>query len=301
MLDHGLLFSHRLRVARFERWPEQLKEQVQLLDLLLRTCQRTGRPIHLFRGLPVPRKAFFFCDALPSILRSLLGSTELRLEQFDMALERLETARIILNENSLGYPLLMLYANPDTRLGAVCQCWCHFHEQYSTASSDKKKIYTHIATRLQQNYNQLKEEPMSHDDAPLVTLGERAAAFQNTPRGGASTNEEMLCFKLTMDTLRDLVALEQTDDRSLLNGIAGELELNLERKRKTFLTHAATLQERCLNFAAFFVDEIWHPILKERLPSQRRLRTMGSIYRMAFLTAARAKFADKSETKTTND
>lgn len=134
---------------------------------------------------------------------------------------------------------------------------------------------------------------MSHNDAPLVRLGERAADFQKTPGRNASTNEEMLCFKLTMNTLRDLVALEQTDDRSLINGIAGELEHNLERKGKTFLSQAATRQQRCLDFAAFFVEAVWHPVLKKRLPSQRRLRTMGSIYRMAFLTAAREKYDNK--------
>ncbi len=137
---------------------------------------------------------------------------------------------------------------------------------------------------------------MSHNDAPLVTLGEKAADFQKTPGRNASTNEEMLAFKLTMDILRDLVSLGQTDDLSLVNGIAGELELNLERKRKTFLTQAATRQQRCLDFAAYFVEAIWHPVLQERLPSRQRLRAMGSIYRMAFLTAARTKYDDKPPT-----
>ena len=287
VLDHSLLFSRRQRVARFECWPERIKEQVQLLDLLLRTCIRTGRPIHLFRGLPTPQKAFFYCDAMPPLLRNLLGGAELRLEQFDNALKRLETALVILNENSLGHQLLKQYVDPATRLGAVCQCWCRFHDQ-STAPV--------TLNTLQKEYNQLKEEPMSRDDAPLVTLGERAATFQKTPSRNASTNEEMLCFKLTMDTLRDLVALEQTDDRSLINGIAGELELNLERKGKTFLSQATVRQERCLDFAAFFVKEIWHPVLKKRLPSQRRLRAMGSIYRMAFLTASREKHNDDKTT-----
>ncbi len=291
VLRHNLLFSSRQRIARFERWPEQLKEQIQLLDLLLRTCRRTGRPIHLFRGLPTPQKAFFFCDALPPTLNNLLGGTELRLEQFDAALKRLETAQAILNENSLGHPLLKLYVNPATRLGAVCQCWCCFH----TTSGDNKN-HNALATRLQKEYNQLKEEPMSHNDAPLVTLGEKAADFQKTPGRNASTNEEMLAFKLTMDILRDLISLGQTDDLSLVNGIAGELELNLERKRKTFLTQAATRQQRCLDFAAYFVEAIWHPVLQERLPSRQRLRAMGSIYRMAFLTAARTKYDDKPPT-----
>lgn len=288
VLRHNLLFTGRQRIARFERWPERLKEQLQLLDLLLRTCQRSGRPIHLFRGLPTAQKAFFFCDALPPTLRSLLGGAELRLEQFEDALKRLETAQTIFKENSLGHPLLKLYADPATRLGAVCQCWCRFHE-----TSGKNKTHSAITTRLQKEYNNLKEETMSHNDAPLVRLGERAADFQKTPGRNASTNEEMLCFKLTMNTLRDLVALEQTDDRSLINGIAGELEHNLERKGKTFLSQAATRQQRCLDFAAFFVEAVWHPVLKKRLPSQRRLRTMGSIYRMAFLTAAREKYDNK--------
>lgn len=293
VLQHNLLFSRRLRIARFERWPERLEEQIGLLDLLLRTAQRTGRPIHLFRGLPTIQKAFFYCDALPPTLVRLLGNTALRLEQFEAVLQRLETARAILNENSLGQNVLWLYANPSTRLGAVCQCWCRFHEQLKSLPG-KTITLVAIANRLHNEYDQLKEENMSLDDAPLVTLGERAAGFQKTPSRNASTNEEMLIFKLTIDTLRDLVALEQTDDRSLVNGIAGELEHNLERKGKTFLRQATTRQQRCLDFATFFVEAIWHPVLKERLPSQRRLRAMGSIYRMAFLTAARERHNQKA-------
>lgn len=290
VLQHSLLFSHRQRIARFERWPERLKEQIQLLDLLLRTCRHTGRPIHLFRGLPTAQKAFFFCDALPPTLIRLLGGTELRLEQFDSVLNRLETAQAIVDENSLGLSLLKLYTNPATRLGAVCQCWCRFHEQLKIPSSGKDKAPIATIIRLQNEYDNLKEETMSHNDAPLVTMGERAADFQKTPSRNASTNEEMLSFKLTMDTLRDLITLEQTDDRSLINGIAGELEHNLERKGKTFLSQAATRQQRCLDFATFFVEAVWHPVLKEHLPSQRQVRAMGSIYRMAFLTAAREKY-----------
>lgn len=294
VLNPSLLFTGRQRIARFERWPERVKDQLDMLDLLLRSCLRTGRPIHLFRGLPTEQKAFFHCDALPMILIHLLGGTELRLEQFDSALTRLEMAKAMLNDNSLGYQVLQMYANPGTRFGAICRSWCRFRE---SAKEKKNKFIAVFIRRLEHQFinmyeKRVEDTSMQSQDAPFVTLGELAATIQKTPPRTSSANEEMLLLNLTMKTLRTLIVTPQTaDNRSLINGIAGELDTKLN-KGKSFLTYSVTRQERCLEFAEFFVKNIWEKVLQRRLPSQRQMRSLGSIYRMSFILAARKKHED---------
>ncbi|MGL4185238.1 MAG: hypothetical protein ACRCR4_05600, partial [Thiotrichaceae bacterium] len=74
-------YKNRCRLARLERIPEKIEDQLHSLRLMLQACLRIGRPIHIFRGLPTPQKAFFYFDAMPNVLKALLGFNELRLEQ----------------------------------------------------------------------------------------------------------------------------------------------------------------------------------------------------------------------------
>src|SRR5690606_10350979 len=67
-------YRARYRIARLERIPENTEDQINLIRLLLTACLRIGRPIHVFKGLPTPQKAFFYFDAMPSILKQLLGN-----------------------------------------------------------------------------------------------------------------------------------------------------------------------------------------------------------------------------------
>lgn len=105
-------YRQRFRVARFECLPEQTDQQVVLLHLLLRAALRIGRPLHLFRGLPTTEKAFFAFDAMPQRLADLIGGNRLRIEQIPRALERLETARLILETNGLGFEVFDRYRYP---------------------------------------------------------------------------------------------------------------------------------------------------------------------------------------------
>lgn len=276
-LEH---YRGRYRIARFERLAEKTEAQVNQLRLLLQACRRIGRPLHVFRGLPTPQRAFFHYDALPRLLAELIGDNSLRLEQIPEALKHLETAQTLLEANGLGYDVLRLYANPNTRFQALCFAWCHLRDTGKTATELLDEYFIH-----RENHT------MSIQDAALVRFGECAAKVQRRPGYQASGNEEMLVFNLCLEFTLGARALGQADDISLINGIASELEVNLVRKNK-----AAARQHRdndplrsgCLDVAGQFVYEVWNGVLKARPPTQHARRILGSIYRMAFLQAAQA-------------
>lgn len=279
-------YRQRFRVARFESVPEKTEQQVTLLHLLLRSALRIGRPLHLFRGLPTNEKAFFAYDAMPRRLADLIGGSRLRIEQIPSALERLESARLILDTHGLGFDVFDRYARPGTRLGAICLTWSCLHDAAESGKPDR-------SLRFRREFEQcIKESNMSKTEAPLVRLGRVAAHIQQRPRGGASTNEEMLTFNLSLTTAIGAWRLGQRDPDSLVMAIAGELETNLARKRKIACADnrpEETLTEAFLSFARVFVDDVWFGVMQGRPPAQASRRILGSIYRMSFLTAPRPK------------
>jgi hypothetical protein len=290
-------YRHRYRVARFERMPERTEDQVDQLRLLLRAALRFGRPLHLFRGLPSPERAFFAFDAMPHRLADLIGGSRLRLEQIQPALDRLETANLILSTNGLGFEVFDRYARPVTRLGAVCLAWAQLHDDAKDGQADR-------SGRFRREFEQLMEKPlMSDTEAPLVELGRAAARIQQRPRGGASANEELLSFNLSLETAIGAWKLKQRDAESLTMAIAGELETNLARKQKIAAAKnrdGEILQDAFVAFARRFVDDVWFGVLKGRPPAQASRRVLAGIYRMSFLTAPRPKSDAEPETNAAN-
>ena len=291
------VYRHRYRIARFERQPAQTRDLLDWLRLLMQASRRLGRPVHLFRGLPVPEKAFFAIDSLPTRLADLLGGNRLRLEQLPHALERLNTALLILDANGLGYEVLNRYARPDTRLGAVCLAWTHFQDASRTGSAGS---HFHPASRFRFEFEQLlKENAMSNTEAPLVALGRAASRIQRWPGYDASRNEELMTFNLSLETAIGAWRLGQADPASLAMAIAGELEVNLARKdlfaSGKHRPEGETLSQALITFAQQFVDEVWFGVLKGRPPAQTSRRILGSIYRLSFLTAARPQSKGAAE------
>lgn len=290
-------YRHRYRVARFERVPERTVDQVDQLHLLLRAALRFGRPVHLFRGLPSPEHAFFLFDAMPRRLSDLIGGSRLRLEQIPSALERLETANLILSTNGLGFEVFDRYARPATRLGAVCLAWAQLHDDAKDRQSDR-------SGRFRREFEQLMEEPlMSDTEAPLVELGRAAARIQRYPGGMASGNLELLTFNLALETAIAAYKLNQRDTDSLAMAIAGELETNLVRRQQQSARNTRDnvgLTDECIAFARRFVDHVWFGVLDGRPPAQANRRVLASIYRMSFLTAPRAKSDAEPKTTTEN-
>jgi hypothetical protein len=280
------VYRHRYRIARFERMPEQIEKQVDLLRLLLQAALRVGRPLHLFRGLPTAKKAFFTYDAMPRRLAELVGGSQLRLEQIPAALKRLETANLILSTNGLGFEVFDRYTRPATRVGGICLAWALLHDRAKDGKAD-------WSMRFRREFEQLiEEQPMTDTEAPLVDLGRAAARIQQRPLSGAAANEELLSFNLSLETAIVAWRLGQCDPESLTMAIAGELETNLARKQKIArkeLREGELLRNAFICFARDFVDNVWFGVLNGRPPAQASRRVLAAIYRMSFLTAPRPK------------
>lgn len=274
------IYRSRHRIARLERMPEKLTSQVDKIRLFLKAARRIGRPIHIFRGLPVPQRAFFHYDAMPRAMADLLGGNSLRLEQIPEALERLEVAQVLMDTNGLGYETFRRYANPKTRFGAICLAW--------NVLNGEKNPPGAIISGLAEAFLEHKEgNQMSELDGALVRFGRAAAEIQKRPAQDISGNEGALVFKIALDAVTAARRTQQVDEASLTYAVAGELETNLSRKNKTWIEHPEVLRKKCLDVAEVFVRDVWLGALKGRPPGQSDLRVLKSIYRMAFMMANR--------------
>jgi len=278
------VYQSRYRMARLERMAEKTKEQVNQLRMLLKATHRLGRSLHIFRGLPTQQREFFYYDAMPRLLSDLIGGNALRLEQLANARQQLEIAQSILETNGLGYDILRLYANSNTRFGAICLIWCVINESKQASEYLLKHFKSEYLKYVQ------GEEIMKPEDGSLVKLGRSAAGIQQFIGAGASASEQLLVFKLCLDAVNDARLVKQTDAQSLIYAVAGELEHNLTRKGKAAASKhrgGKSLTAACLEVAELFVKEVWLGVLNAHAPSQRNRRILGSIYRMAFLQAPR--------------
>ena len=287
------IYRYRYRLARLERIPERLASskqgkknlpgQIEILHSILRACLRVGRPLHLFRGLPTQQKAFFYFDAMPHIPQYIIGSNELRLEQIPSALKRLEIAKTISSAAGLGYDVLTMFALPKTRFAACALVW-----GYAEDRLEDKKLSSSMRYLQVQMIQSQQESEMSEQDGALVRLGQAATVIQYMPTKHTHS-EELLVFNLCLDTTIGLLAMQQQDRSSLINGIADQLSINLKRKSKEGfgLYREDKLDEACLTFAEQFVDEVWFGVLSGKPPAQKEKRLLSAIYRMAFIQAHR--------------
>lgn len=295
----GELYKSRLRMARYERVPEKLEHQIQQLRMLVQSTRRLGRPIHVFKGLPIVKKEFFYYDAMPPILKQLLGGNAFRLEQLKTVGDRLELAETLINSNGLGYETLRLYASPNTRFRAICLAYTHLEQK-----SEEKRGYTgKVSNALFQEYQTFMEKQMINEqDQPLVQFGKLAAEIQSYPR---SNSKEMMVFQLSLEAAQEAKRAKLEGKKTLVYAVAGNLETNLIRRGDATRKRSGEdlpLQERCLKVAEYFVDQIWLQILEGRAPAQRMKRILGAVFRMAFLQESKRLLKERqTENRNTND
>ena len=286
------IYRNRYRMARLERIPETLEGQVNFLRMLLNATRRIGRPIHLFRGLPMLRKAYFYFDAMPRVLVDLIGSNNLYIEQLPDAIDHLRMAADLLETRGLGYDVLKCYAAKKTRFGTICLSWCHLRDRDKGRSELSNRLHKEFTTYMED------EKPMNIRDGALVRLGKAAAGIQRNPGGAASSSEELLVFKICLDAADQARRIGQQDPASLIYAIAGELKTNLVRKDKAAARihrEKKSLVDGCIALAELFVNDVWFGVLGSKSPTQKSRRILSSIYRMAFLKTHQDRAQEKRD------
>ncbi|MBF0411223.1 MAG: hypothetical protein HQK70_00755 [Desulfamplus sp.] len=274
------MYQGRHRMARLETFPEKTKDQIEFLIMILKATRRIGRPMHMFRGLPVRQKSYFYFDAMPKVLKNLIGGNSLYLEQIPKALEELEMAQLIIETHGLGYDVLKLYADKSTRFKALCLIWSHLRSKEADRTKFAGKLYSMYDYFMEDN------SIMKQEDNALVRLGKVATSIQKRPFGQTSASEELLVFKICFDTVTSARKYGQMDEESLIYAIAGELETNLVRKDKAASRNnrdGKNLIDGCLEVAQLFVKDIWTGLLNGQTPGQKNKRILSSIYRISFI------------------
>lgn len=131
---------------------------------------------------------------------------------------------------------------------------------------------------------------IENKEGALIRLGQAAAKIQNYVGITDSTSEQLLVFKICLETVNNLRSISQTDSQSLIYSITGELEDKLSKKHKN---SGKWLMDGCREVAELFVNQVWLGVLKGRAPSQRHRRVLASIYRMASLQAHKERVEAK--------
>jgi len=300
-LDDLAQYKGRCRIARFESFADNTEGQIKQLYWLLQGMSRLGRPMHIFRGLPVQSRAFFHFDALPEWLGELLQeredgehARELRLEQIPCAIERLDLAQVILRTNSLGYDVLRLYAASRTRFMAICRIWLKLQEESMVRREIKDSLLEeYLAYTTGENMRD-----MNKSDTAVLEFARQAVRIQSNRGAGATMRKQLQVLDLCLEFMsgqrkHGRLKMDTEEERKALKlGIGGWLEDNLTRRKdyaaKSYW-QAETYKDACLDVARYFVETVWPDTFEGRIPSLERLRNIKSIYRMAFIQCYQPK------------
>lgn len=283
-------FTRRIRIARYEEMPTRLISvgmepgQIGCVKMTFEAAQRTGRPIHLFRGLPVSRPEFVAFDALPQPIEQLLGGIGFRLERLAWCVARLRGMEAVANATGFGAELALRMADPNSRFGAACDALARTED--STSNDPMLFAIRTFATTLLGDPDTMP----STNDRALVAFGEEMARAQRIPLREDGGNVTELGLRTALDTAEALERIGQTNDDSLVAGIAGEIETALIRRglaARQGVRNGQSLTDAIAAATTVFVREVWSGAFDRTVPSSRIRRVALATYRFAFEREAR--------------
>jgi hypothetical protein len=289
--ETGLRKRHR--IAHYEEFPARLvgngKEPGQLgfVAMVVKTAMRTGRPVHVFRGQPVPRPEFVYFDTLPGAIEMILGSNGLRLEQLPEALRLLRGIETCASTTGLGIDLAMAIADPATRFSAACDLMRRVDLRGDKTSMEMSGSYW-FADHL------LREENtrMGKNDGAYVSYGKAVAAMQRAANASDGGGYSELGMKFAVEAAEQLAADGITDDESMIAAIAESLATNFKRNKQIASSIAREkrgIEELAAEAAAIFVQKVWHGPFENESPSSARRRIALATYRYSFTNESRRR------------
>lgn len=297
-------YQTRTHLGRFESLPKHFADRsdgksvmpgrISFFRVAMQAAYRYGRPLHLFSGLPHPRREFFYCDCLDPELRVLLGQEGWRIEDLPDAMQKLELVGIIAGppkNNGLGMAdTAKSFCLPATRFCAACLAWVRARDRDSKASLGQVQATLH-------HYIECEVEKMDQENtvAPPVRLGRMAATIQRRPGRDASAKDETFLIDMAVEGALYAYKNGWRDRDGLVAQVAGRIDVDGGRRAdgvKGFYSAKTTRQadqsigDAIQAFAEAFIDSVWLGTFKGRPPSSSDLRNFMAAYRWTFARSA---------------
>jgi hypothetical protein len=296
--------NRRQRVARFEDFPTRLTSsasgepgQLAFIAMAFMAAQRTGRPIHVFRGLPFPTPNFVAFDTLPQPIAELLGGTGFRLEQIPLCLARLRGIEAVSDATGFGQELALRLADPQTRFSAACDVLGRVERRLAGASKGDAEL--NRLARFASNLLGENDLVTNITDRALVAFGEAMARVQRTPLSSDGGTVAELGLRVALDTVETLERMRQAGNDSIIAGVAGELEKEVTRRglyAGPKQRDGESLRDAIAAAATLFTEQVWHGAFTGMVPSSRNRRVALATYRFAFQREAnRLRVANAEE------
>lgn len=282
--------ARRLRVGRYEAMPTRLVSvgaapgQITFVKMAFEVAWRTGRPIHVFRGLPRPQPAFVAFDSLPPALEIMLGGQAFRLEQIAEKIRLLRGVEAVAEATGFGVELAFAVGDPRTRFASACDALARC-DRRDGDGPEVKAIREFVINLIEQS-----ETLMTETDQALVAFGEAMARVQRAPirsDGGAVSETGM---RVALDAALASGRMGQTSIKSLINAVGGSLQDILTRRglyAARAARESASLDDALSAAAEIFVRQVWLGAFKGRCPAMRFRRVAIATYRWAFEREAR--------------
>lgn len=285
-------FSARVAIGRYDSLPTRLVRSgqapglVSIAKIVVDAARRTGRPIHVFRGLPCPSNAFVVLEFLPPAIVDALGGWEFRLEELERISQTLRMIEEIAETNCLGLDLAFAYAHPRTRFAAACEALAAIRRQ---RRDDQKKM-AGLSIALSNEARSLMSTADTNDSA-VIDFARAMARVQCAPGRDASNKELEFGLRIALAAIEGARRQGQTSDESLVCAISGEIAIELDRKQSIEWRPRDRLSriKAARTAAEIFVEKVWKGAYGGVSPAGRVRRTTHAIYRVAFETASYEK------------
>jgi hypothetical protein len=287
-------FAARVAIGRYDALPTRLVKSgqapglVSIAKLVVDAARRTGRPIHVFRGLPSPSNAFVVLEFLPPVIVDALGGWEFRLEELERVSQTLRMIEEIAETNGLGLDLALAYAHPRTRFSAACETLAAI----ARLDRDRQDKLTGLKMTLTNQARTLMSTADANDSA-VIDFARAMARVQIAPGRDASNNELEFGLRIALAAVEGARKQGQTSDESFIYAIAGELAIEFERSQRISWRgkeNGLSFPRRAAQAAAeIFVEKVWKGAYGSVSPAGRVRRTTHAIYRVAFETASYEK------------
>ena len=287
-------YENRVAIGRYDALPQRMTKTgttpglISFVKIAVDSAMRTGRAIHVFRGLPVQTNAFVAFDFLPHHLAEAIGGDGLRLEQLPRASEILGQIERIAETTGLGLEVALRVLDPATRFGAACETLV----MITRLDDDKQKTLVSLRRFLLTIVRDPSMQTNPHDSV-VIAFAKAMARVQAAPRPEASHSERDLGMRIALEQTDEAARIGQTSRESLIAAVATGLEDTFERSSR--LEYRGKKydrpfpRKRAVEAAEVFVDQVWEHAFRRCTPAGRERRVAIAIYRTAFETASYAK------------